>query len=207
MSCTRTSMSGKPTSGADVAPFGGPDGGRWPAAELDWEAKQERAAELAKQGCIDDAMPLWAEALSTARRTFARNDPRLAASIANHAFALRRKGDDDTARSLFHEALLIWDASAPWLDALKIERTARSSLFHLRMEARHWDTYEANARTRLRRFAEEGRTAIARLAEGAPGGSRGLDRWRAEKTATQRDARKLLAAALLVVRLEELGES
>ena len=206
MRCTGTSMSGKPISGADVAPFGGPDQGRWLAAELDWEGTQERAAELAKQGLIDESARRWAEALFTARRAFALNDPRLAASIANHAFALRRKGGDDTARSMFHEALFIWDASAPWLDALKIERTARSSLFHLRMEARHWDTYEANARARLRRFAEEGRTAIARLAEGAPGGSRGLDRWRAEKTASHRDARKLLAAALLVVRLEELGE-
>ena len=57
----------------------------------------------------------------------------------------------------------------------------------------------------LQRFADEGRAAIAALAEGRPADSRGLSRWWPEKTPYPSDARKLLAAVLLIVRIGEAG--
>jgi len=170
----------------------------WTEAELSWEALQESAAALAAQGRHDEAAPLWGKALFLARTHFSRDDPRLATSLANHAVALRRAGNDGIARDLFAEALKIWDASAPWIDRLRVESQARSSLFHLRLEARHRGVYAKTARARLHRFAAEARAAVAALAEGAPPPATGFSRWKGEKPPTYSDSRKLLAAALLV---------
>ena len=77
-------------------------------------------------------------------------------------------------------------------------RRARSSLFHMRMEAKHWDTYRANMRTRFARFAAEAGDCLEALAEDRPPPHRLRGRWRAEKPGVFDDTRKLLAAALLI---------
>ena len=197
-------MSGRPILAAD-APFAQAAAAGWSAEDLQWEALQEQAAQHAVAGRLDEAAPLWAQALLLARHDFAPDDPRLAASMANHAFGLRQAGDETVAAKLFEEAMTAWDASGPWLRALKIERRVRSSLYHLRMEAKHWETYEATARKRLQRFADEGREAIIALAAGKEATNRGVSRWGPEKPETYNDARKLLAAVLLTVRLGEIG--
>lgn len=167
----------------------------WSEAELIWERTQENAAALAADGGYDEAAPLWAEALSLAQANFAQDDPRLATSLANHAFALRRKGDEENAHKLFQQSQRMWESSTLWIDRLKIESQARSSLFHLRLEVRHRDTYKKTARTRLHRFAAEARAA---LADGSAPEKSGYSRWKGEKPPTYSDSRKLLAAALLV---------
>lgn len=198
-------MSARPISGAEPLDPSAAAAAGWSDEEVRWEFLAERAAVHAVAGRLDEAMPLWAEALYLARTSFAANDPRLSASIANHAYALRLGGGAALASDLFREALGVWDASLPWIAGLRIERRARSSLFHLRMEAKHWKTYEATARKRLAAFAAEGRAAVAALAEDRPAGSRGLARWWPEKSPTFTDGRKLLAAVLLVVRTDEVG--
>ena len=198
-------MSAKPTSAAKPFDPSAAAAAGWSDEEIRWETLAEQAAAHAVAGRLDEAMPLWAEALYLARMSFAANDPRLATSIANHAHALRLGGDAALASKLFREALAVWDASQPWIAGLRIERRARSSLYHLRMEAKHWKTYEAMARKRLAAFAAEGRAAIAALAEDRPAGSRGLARWWPEKPSAFTDGRKLLAAALLVTRMDEVG--
>lgn len=200
-------MCAKPTSAAEppVARSAGAAG--WSEEDIRWEFLCEQAAELAAKGSVTEAAPLWAEALFLARQSFAPDDPRLATSIANHAFALRRAGDGKTAAALFREALTIWDASGERIAALRIARRARSSLFHLRMEAKHWTIYEATMRRRLEAFAREGREALAALAEDRAAASRGVARWDAEKTPGYSDARKLLAAVLLLVRTNEIGSA
>jgi len=198
-------MSAKPTSAVKPLDPSAAASAGWSAEEIRWEALAEQAAAHAVAGRMGEAMPLWAEALYLARTAFAANDPRLATSIANHAHALRLGGDAALAADLFREALAIWDASPPWVAGLRIERRARSSLYHLRMEAKHWKTYEATARKRLAAFAAEGRAAVAALAEDGPAGSRGLARWWSEKPSGFTDGRKLLAAALLIIRTDEVG--
>ena len=199
-------MYAAPIWGAD-GEMKNPETENWTQADQDWEALQEQAAEHAVAGRLDEAATLWAEALYLARQSFVAQDPRLAASIANHAFALRRKGDAAGAGRLFEEAGRVWDSSAPWIWSIRIERKARSSLYHLRMEAKHWKTYEATKRKRLQSFADEGRAAIAALAADKPADSRGVSRWWPEKTPYPSDSRKLLAAALLTVRINEIGSS
>ncbi|MGH6946777.1 MAG: hypothetical protein ACREDZ_05570 [Kiloniellales bacterium] len=198
-------MCAKPTSGVDPPGLLSFSAAGWSDQEVRWEHLCERAAKLATAGGASEAAPHWAEALFLARQSFAPIDPRLATSIANHAFALRLGGDSATAAELFREAMTIWDASGQWIAALRIERRARSSLFHLRMEAKHWKTYEATMRKRLELFAREGREALAALAEERAAASRGLSRWWPEKTPAYTDARKLLAAVLLIVRTNEIG--
>ncbi len=192
-------MSDAPTSAGDRLDLGAAIAAGWDKREVAWEARQERAAALACQGQFEAAMPLCREALALARETFEANDPRLGTSLANLATLLKLQGDGAAARPLFEEARRCWDGSWVWIAGLRIERKGRSSLYHLRLEARHWEQYEANARERLKRFADEARLAVGVLADGGPPPARGFERWRGEKPPSFTDSRKLLAACLLLV--------
>ncbi len=88
---------------------------------------------------------------------------------------------------------------------MQIARRARSSLFHLRMETKHWDTYQDNTRIRMTAFARETAEALAALEQGQPVACRLYARWRAEKAAVFDDTRQLLAAALLVAAPPQSG--
>ncbi|MGF1608524.1 MAG: hypothetical protein ACFCUQ_03955 [Kiloniellales bacterium] len=166
----------------------------WRAEDLQWERLQERAASAPDE----QAAPLWAEALRLARANFAANDPRLAASLANQAVALRRAGDDSLAGDLLDEALRIWDAAPAWIESMKPERRARSSTFHLRLESKHRGGYEQFSRERYQALAAEGRAATLALKTRATSDDDRLARWRKDKPAGFTDGRKLMAAALLI---------
>ncbi len=81
---------------------------------------------------------------------------------------------------------------------MRIVPRARSSMFHLRMEARHRETYQQNMRTRLTAFARETGGALAALEKDEPVSGRFYERWLGEKPPVFDDTRKLLAAALLL---------
>ncbi len=191
-------MSGAPTSAVDPRVLEALIRAGWREAELAWETRQAEAAEHDASGRHDEAAALWAEGLRLARATFAGNDPRLAASLANQAQALRRAGRDQAARALFEEALRAWDASAPWLAALAPERRARSSTFHLRLEAKHPGGYAHHSRERYQALAAEGRAALLALRDQQPPPFDGPARWAKERPEGYTDARKIMAAVLLV---------
>ena len=191
-------MSDAPTSAVDRLDLKAAAAAGWDSAEVEWEAKQERAAALALEGGLAEATEIWRPALALARDSFDRSDPRLGTSLANLAYGLREAGDPSSATPLFQEAKRCWDASWTWVNQLRIEPRARSSLYHLRMELRHREQYEANARKRLEAFAAEARNAVTALAEGGPPPARGFQRWRSEKPPLFNDPRKLLAACLLL---------
>jgi hypothetical protein len=192
-------MSDKPTSAAESLDLAAAFAAGWSSDDIEWETKAERAAALAYGDNTLEAAPLWAETMKLAQASFSAKDPRLATSLANWAFALRERGETDLASGLFEEARRRWSGVPLWIDNMTIERRARSSLFHLRMEARHRDTYEATARERLRRFAEETSEALATLAVGGLPPERGFERWRTEKPPIFGDTRKVLSACLLMV--------
>ncbi len=191
-------MSGAPTSGADPREPAALIRAGWCESELAWERCQESAGDLNAGGKFEAAATLWAEALRLARGTFAENDPRLAASLANQAYAARRAGRVEAACALFDEALLAWDASAPWLAALAPERRARSSTFHLRLEAKHPGGYERHSRERYQALSADGRAALLALRDQQPPPVDGPARWAKERPEGYTDARKLLAAVLLI---------
>ena len=191
-------MSGAPTWAVDPRVLEALVRAGWREAELAWEARQAEAAEYDASGRRDQAAALWAEGLRLARATFAGNDPRLAVSLANQAQALRRAGRVEAARALFEEALLAWDASGPWVAALAPERRARSSTFHLRLEAKHPGGYAHHSRERNQALATEGRAALLALRDQQPPPFDGPARWAKERPEGYTDARKIMAAVLLV---------
>ncbi len=170
----------------------------WSEPDLAWETAQCEAARLEAHGDGAEAARLWAEALRIARAHFARDDLRLATSLANQGFATRRAGKEDLAGQLFEEALLVWDSAGRWLEGLRPERRARSSVFHLRLETRHPGGYDRFSRERYAALAKEGRAAIVDLRDGRSTGRRPLERWNRERPQGFSDARKLVAAALLI---------
>ncbi len=191
-------MSGAPTSAVDPRALEALIRAGWSETDLAWETRQAEAAEHDASGRHDEAAALWAEGLRLARATFAGNDPRLAASLANQAQALCRAGRDQAPRALFEEALLAWDASGPWLAALAPERRARSSTFHLRLESKHPGGYAHHSRERYEALAAEGRAALLALRDGRNAGDDRLARWRNDWLEGYSDARKLIAAVLLI---------
>ena len=66
------------------------------------------------------------------------------------------------------------------------------------MEAKHWDTYQQNTRTRMTAFAAETTEALAALERGETPSCRLYGRWRAEKPNVFDDTRIFLAAALMI---------
>jgi hypothetical protein len=82
-------------------------------------------------------------------------------------------------------------------------RTARSSLFHLRMELRHRETYRARWQERWRDMADEAKQRIEALSPSACAADSvsadALARWRRERPAMLNDTRKLMAAAYLLL--------
>lgn len=196
-------MSGAPTSGGSERAGTLPDAealarAGWSDAELTWEQVEETAAEALIDGDWPQAASLWAVGLELARATFDAADPRLATSLANQALAFRQAGDAAAAVPLFDEALAVWARSGPWVLALAPERRARSSIYHLRLETRHPGGYDRHARARYAALAEEGLSALRALKDGGRAPRGALARWRKERPAGYVDARKLLAAVLLL---------
>ncbi len=192
-------MSDASTSVPDKLDFAAALAAGWSLEDLEWEVKQERAADFAHAGDLEQAAPLWAACLELARAHFKADDPRLGTSLANAAYGAQQAQGGSAAAATYQEALQVWTGFENWIQAMPLEQRARSSLFHLRMEMLHRDKYAATARERLRRFGEESCGAIADLAAGKPPPTRGLERWRAEKPAIFGETRKFLSACLLLV--------
>jgi hypothetical protein len=174
----------------------------WSEADLAWEMTAERTADCAARGDHALAKDEAGEAVRIARASFEPIDPRLGTALANFGLYLDQIGDGGGAR-LFGEALDVWRASGPWIARMDAPRMARSSLFHMRMELRHRETYRARWQIRWREMAEEAKGRLAGLGP-SPGdlgasAAEALARWRREQPALLNDTRKLMAAAFLLL--------
>lgn len=199
MSFMTTSMSAPPTSESDTrAQMAAARKAGWRRADLAWERLQEEAGARYLAGDATGAAKLWRRAGWIAFWRFRAGDPRCATTEANRALADRLAGRTAKADQRYAKARELWNGVDGFIKTMKIARRARSSLFHLRMEARHWDTYAQNMRIRMTAFARETAEALAALEAGRPVTCRLYGRWRAEKPPVFDDTRKLLAAALLV---------
>jgi len=185
-------MCAGPISVADL-PFAQP---AWQEEDAEWERLQRSAAAALADG--DDRLggERFSRALRLARQHFEPGDPRLAASLASHALMLSKK-NDPVAAKLFTEALVQWNRFENWLGRQPLPRLARSSLFHLRLEAKHPGAYPDQVRRRCLLLAAEGREAAKVLAEG--GSDRRPDRsWQPDRHAGFDLLRKVTAAVRLM---------
>lgn len=175
----------------------------WREADLAWEAAAELTAEAAAAGDHARAKQAAGRALQIARADFAAIDPRLGTGLANYGLCLALAGDGEGTAPLLREALEVWRGTGPWIARMDAPRIARSSLFHMRMEARHRDTYRARWRERWREIAADAKARLEVLnsseATTGAGAAEALALWRRERPAMLNDTRKLMAAAFLLL--------
>lgn len=169
----------------------------WRRRDLWWERLQEAGNRDLQAGERRRAARRFLAAWWLAA-TLPRDDPRRATSLANAGLAARLRGAERTAERRYRDAIRLWSRVPAALDDLEIRPRARSSLFHLRMELRHGETYRANMRARLGRFIAETGEALDAIARGEVPPHRLAARWRGEKPAVFDDTRKIVAACLLV---------
>ena len=170
----------------------------WCRADLDWESLQEQGNRLLLAGNRVEATRCFRRAGRISFWRFAKGDPRRVTTLANLALADRLAGFEGRARRRYAKARRLWTEVDVWIGGMEAARRARSSLFHLRMEARHWDTYQDNMRKRMRGIAAETAAALHAFEMGEPSPHRFYQRWRGEKPSVFDDTRKFLAAALMI---------
>ena len=170
----------------------------WTNAEVIWEQIQEAAAECALARTHAEAADLWRGALELAREHLTSGDLRVATSVANVALAERKAGNATASTRMLDEALALWDAGESWIESLEPATMARSSTFHLRLQAKHPGAYDRFPRERYRALAREGRVVLAARRDGLPDESGRFERWRRERPDGFDDWRKLLGAVLLI---------
>ena len=195
-------MSGGPISVAETWSVQELLSAGWSEADISWEAEAEATADAVAQQDYARAKDAAGSALRLARAEFETTDPRLGTSLANYGLCLHLSGDSGPA-PLFREASEVWRRADPWIARMDAPRVARSSLFHMRMEVRHRDTYRARWQERWTEIAAEARARLAAL--NAPHealdatAAESLARWRRERPAMLNDTRKLMAAAFLLL--------
>ena len=122
----------------------------------------------------------------------------MACSLTNHAEGLRQSGQNDLAEQLLNEALLVWGASGPWIESLKPEVRAKSSMYHFRLETRYPGQYDHFSLERYRALAQEGCEATKNRKDGGSPMPNRWTAWQEKKPPGFNDLRKLLAAVLLI---------
>lgn len=197
----KTSMSEAPISAPSARTLAALARGGWATDDWFWEKHTERAAQrLEAHGDPAAAAADWRAGLALARDRFARHDPRLACSLTNHAAALAHTGRETTAERLLAEAMRVWRAAQFWVATMRLETPARSSIYHLRMELRHLDTYRNHQRNHHLAVLRAGEAATRAHAANPANAPRGpdLEAWAVDAPAGYSDARKLAGAVYLL---------
>nr|MDA3858571.1 tetratricopeptide repeat-containing protein [Roseovarius sp.] len=110
----------------------------WSRADILWEGLMEAANKAALRGDRKTAAKTFRRAFWVAKLAFARGDLRHATVQLNLGILARKCGNEAKAQGHFKTAALHWDRYAEAnIAAMTIAPRARSSLFHLRMEALH----------------------------------------------------------------------
>lgn len=177
----------------------------WMQADLGWENAMADGVAAVGADDMAAAKELMAQCVQLARAHFDADDPRLATSLANYGICLKMLGRAGDGDRLLDEARALWAGCDRWVDNMTAPRSARSSLFHLRMEQKHRGTYEERWRIKWRELVGEARERLGETAGGADENPAVLaqgatERWTRERPAMLNDSRKLMAAAILLLR-------
>ncbi len=143
------------------------------AADHAWERYQEHAALAFRGGDPVSSTRLWQQALAIAEKHFGRGDPRLASSLTNQAFVMRRRREDFQAKRLFEEALAVWADSWRWIQLMTPKQPAA---FVQAGNGGRLDVYDWQARACFTALAARGQAATALLERCDRLPQRGLER-------------------------------
>jgi len=171
----------------------------WARSDVLWERLMEDGNTSYLAGEIARARSLFRRADLLSRFAFRKTDLRRATAAANLALLAMRDGRHERARRHQRRAIKIWKHAPEEIAALYIGPRARSSLYHLRMEVRHRETFHNNLRARFSRFAGETEEALHCLTDPLPLPHRFHARWLGERPGFHDDTRKFLAACLLII--------
>jgi hypothetical protein len=172
---------------------------RWSAIDLCWERTAVEAVERYRNGDSAGARQRWEHCLQIAEEHFGREDPRLAASLANHAFVLRRQGDEQRARKAFEASLESWKRAGTWAVFVATELSQRAAGAETAYLAEPFGPDPRSLRRHLQALVEAGRDATTEMCRSGrlPLGS--LEQWRKERSHEPGDIRRLVAAVRLLV--------
>jgi hypothetical protein len=171
-------------------------GSNFAAADLNWERCQEQAALAYLGRDPAAATEFWARGLAIAERHFSRGDPRLAASLTNHALVMRRQRLDYQAQRAFDRALTTWDDAWRWVLLMTPPHAIPARADGAATD--HLAIYDREARGSFSALIRRGRGRTARLERHDELPVGGLDEWFEIKPRGMTDLRKLLGAVLLI---------
>ena len=171
----------------------------WAHADLAWERLMESANQNWVDGNRRQSAWLFWQADLMARIYFGKTDLRRATTAANRAIMEHTKGHHKQAVKYQRIATKIWLTASQSIVDMKVSPRSRSSLFHLRMETLHRDTFHNNMRLRFDRFAAETQETLRDLLNDKGTKHRHFSRWRGERPNVYDDTRKILGACLLII--------
>lgn len=153
--------------------------------DVTWEQIQDSALRAFHTGRTELASRNWERGMVVARRHFGPADPRLAASLTNHGYVLRRCGERYEAERHLREALNVWERGWRWTG-----RMAPSNAPDC--------VYPAAARTWFDALINQGHAATWRMRIHDELPEYRLHLWTEHRPMWLCDVRKLMAAVLLI---------
>ncbi|MXZ49321.1 MAG: hypothetical protein F4Z09_00770 [Rhodobacteraceae bacterium] len=171
----------------------------WKPYDLRWERFQEKGNMRLEEDRFASATVNFLMARILAGMFFQSTDLRFLTSQSNITFILNRLGYRKMACRNYRRLENRWKELGKFDHKdLEIKPRGRSSLFHVRMEALHWEQYRQNVTSRLQKFAEETGQCLGCFAREQEISHRLFSRWKGEKYPIFDDTRKILGACLLV---------
>lgn len=172
----------------------------WQEEDAAWERLRQDALTALRMSDLPLARRHIGQALALAKAHFQTGDPRLAATLACQTWLLQ-DSNPKLASTLFQEALAHWGQATAWLLARpeRLERKARSSTFHLRLESKHPGGYRERLREDMGPLLTLGRALTEGLRDAShPAFATGHDQARSGSAPASDTHQKVWAAVELV---------
>lgn len=91
------------------------------AVDLSWEQAEEDALRAFHAYDADGALANWQRGIDLAEACFAPIDPRLATSLTNYGFAIRRLGEHGDGERCLRRALEVWQQAWYWIELMTLQ--------------------------------------------------------------------------------------
>ncbi|MBC8270123.1 MAG: tetratricopeptide repeat protein [Rhodospirillaceae bacterium] len=117
------------------------------SGELSWELNAFEAQKAYLSGNTLEASRLWQKSIELVQ-ILPTEDPRYFTSLNNAGLVYALNENPDKAEDAFKRTLEGWQKARAWTSSMEVSGTARSSIFHHRLEVRHQDHFTEHNRKR-----------------------------------------------------------